>query len=118
MTLTHEFKTAMVEHYRLQSRYGQKHLAVVITLMAALELSPVSIRALMHCKAIELGLVPRPDGYLEDGTACYLLRTVAAVTGNALPESLAPYADTMFTARGAGGLDTAPTDPALVYRNH
>jgi hypothetical protein len=44
MTLTPEFKNAMIEHYRLLSRYGEKHLAVVVALMLALELAPVADR--------------------------------------------------------------------------
>ena len=118
MTLTPEFKQAMLEHYRLLSRYGEKHPAVVVALLVALELAPRADRPLLHCKAIELGLVPRPDGYLEDGTACYLLQSVTTVTGSPLPDSLASYGNTLFTARGAGSLDTTPIDPALVHRVH
>jgi hypothetical protein len=44
MTLTPEFKQAMLEHYRLLSRYGEKHPAVVVALMLALELAPVADR--------------------------------------------------------------------------
>ena len=115
MKATTECITAFHEYQHLVETLGDRHPATTMAMMVLMELVPDELKTMMHDKAKEMGILPEPDGYLEDGTACYRLEDVASNLGMTIEEAQLAM-DDFLAARGAAGLDTILIDSNLVHR--
>jgi ABC-type uncharacterized transport system ATPase subunit len=115
MTPTPECIAAFREYEHLMETLGDSHPATTMAMMVMLELAPDELKTNMRDKAKALGLLPEPDGYLDDGTPCYRLEDVANVHGVTAEEAQASM-DEFLEARGTAGLDTILIDSTLVNR--
>lgn len=115
MNTTPEFMTALDLHHSVQITMGLDHPLTKRAFALVMELAPAELKTLMADKAREIGLMPDPDGYLDDGSPVYRLESVARKLG--LSESEAQDAVQAFMAdRVALGLNTMAIDPALIHR--
>lgn len=115
MEPTTECIAAFHEYQHLVETLGDRHPATTMAMMVLMELVPDELKTMMHDKAKEMGILPEPDGYLEDGTACYRLEDVASNLGMTIEEAQLAM-DDFLAARGAAGLDTILIDSHLVHR--
>jgi hypothetical protein len=115
MTTSPECISAFHEYQHLVETLGDNHPATTMAMMVMIELAPEELKTMMHDKAKEMGLLPQPDGYLDDGTACYRLEDVAANLGMTNDDAQSAM-DEFLDARGAAGLDTILIDSNLVHR--
>ena len=65
------FIQAMQEYERISSRYGIDSEQEREQLRNVLSLAPQSLKDEMHQKAKEMGLIPPPSGYTDDGQPIY-----------------------------------------------
>ncbi len=115
MNITPKFRLAMQKHLHLVETLGEDHTDTMTALMLAMESAPESFKDLMHVEAVRLDLIPKADGYLEDGQPVYRLEDLAAKLGVSVQEAQATL-DRLMTERSAAGLDTILIDSALVHR--
>lgn len=108
-----EFLRAAEHHAALAERLGPEHPDVMMAMTTVLEHAPATLKETIHAKAVEMGLMPEPDGYLEDGSPVYRLEDVAAKLG-------APIAEVEATMRALVAMhgDGLAIDAALVHRRH
>lgn len=117
MNPTPEFMSALDMHHAMLTTMGEDHPLTQRAFALVMELAPSELKTLMADKAREMGLMPDPDGYLDDGSPVYRLESVARKLG--LSESEAQESVQAFMAdRVALGLDTMAIDPALIHRTH
>lgn len=117
MNTTPEFLAAVDMHHAMRTTMGEDHPLTQRALALVMELAPDELKTLMADKAREMGLMPDPDGYLDDGTPVYRLDSVARKLG--MSEAQAQDAiQALMADRVALGLDTMPIDPALIHRTH
>ncbi len=94
----------------LAETLGRDHAESRQALELVMALAPIELQAMMHAKALELGLTPPASGYLADATPVYRLKDVAARLG--LSEADASESLKMVKSeRAAAGLDNGTIDP-------
>lgn len=114
-----EFLHAAERHAALAERLGPEHPDVMMAMVVVLEHAPASLKETIRAKAVELGLMPEPDGYLEDGSPVFSLEAVAAKLG----APVAQVEETMralLALREDAGLPIGgmAIDGAMVHRRH
>lgn len=108
-----EFLAAAERHAELAAQLGPEHPDVLLAMAFVLEHAPASLKETIHSKAVEMGLMPEADGYLEDGSPVYSLEAVAAKLG-------APVSEVEQTMRALVAMhgDGLAIDGALIHRRH
>lgn len=112
---TPEFLEAMHACLILKDELGLEHPETSRALMVAMALAPDSLKDFMAEQAKELGLMPEPDGYTEDGEPVFTLESIAAKMGMSMEEAQAA-AEIMLADCGELGLPTVLVDPEAVHR--
>lgn len=117
MKRTLEFTQAVNDHIELLETLGENHPATTMAMMVMMELAPEPLKQELLTKAREFGMLPKPDGYLEDGTPAYCLEDIAKKLGISLKDAQIAM-DEFLEASGAAGLDTILIDSSKVHRRH
>lgn len=71
MNPTPDFMEAIKRHRRLVDTLGMDHADTMRAMMQAMELAPNELIDEFGNLAREMGLMPKADGYLEDGSPMY-----------------------------------------------
>lgn len=103
--MTDEFLAAVERQRYLAATLGPDHPDVVLAMGEVLEHAPEELLNTIRAKAREMGLLPEPDGYLEDGRPVYSTQAVADTLGvpvQQVEEGLA----TLIAHRADLGIDT------------
>ena len=109
-----EFLAAVEEHHHAAEALGHDHPQVKRLMQRAMALAPRTLLDTMQAKAHELGLMPEPDGYLDNGQPLYSLEVIARQNGMTVEEVQAGIEELLETC---GDLPVmAPIDPARVHR--
>lgn len=110
------FSHAMRQYVNISKRLGDDHAEVNKALTKALSIAPDWFRGEMHTKANEMGLIPEPAGYLDNGDPVYSLESVAKAHGISIEEAELGMTE-MLSARAELGLSSEViTDHSLVNR--
>lgn len=110
-----EFLAAVDDCLRITEALGQDHLQAKRAMQRAMALAPRSVLDEFHKMADELGLMPEPDGYLEDGQPVVSLQAMAAQLGLSMKEAQACM-DEMLADMEDAGVSVQLIDPARVHR--
>ena len=110
-----EFLEAVSMCFLLQETLGIDHPEADRALSVAMRLAPQSLHDEMHQKARDMGLVPEPSGYTEDGQPAYSLECIAAKMGVPMAEAEDRMRE-MLEMHNELGLPTGLLDPATVHR--
>ncbi|MDD2712583.1 MAG: hypothetical protein PHU77_06640 [Simplicispira sp.] len=110
-----EFLAAVDDCLRITEALGQDHPHAKRAMQRVMALAPRSLMDELHKMADELGLMPEPDGYLEDGQPVVSLQAVAAQLGISLEEAQKGM-DEMLAELEAAGVPVQTIDPASVHR--
>ena len=109
-----EFLAAVDELAHTVEALGQDHPQAKRAMQRAMSLAPRTLLDTMQAKAKELGLMPEPDGYLDNGQPLYSLEAIARQNGMTVEEVQAGIEEMLETC---GDLPVmAPIDPARVHR--
>jgi len=111
---TPEFLTAMSACLHLVEALGIEHPDTTRAMQRAMLLAPPSMNTFMADTVRELDLIPKADGYLDNGQPVYSLESIAAKLGLGMDEAM----DTMLEDRAELGLPAVLVDPATVHRKH
>ena len=110
-----EFLDAVDELTRTVEELGHEHHQAKRAMQRALVLAPRTLRDEIIRMAESTGLLPKPDGYTEDGQPVVSLEALAAQWGMTLEEAQA-HADAMLAELEAAGVTMPAIDPARVHR--
>lgn len=110
-----EFLDAVGELTRTVEELGHEHHQAKRAMQRALVLAPRTLRDEIIRMAESTGLLPKPDGYTEDGQPVVSLEALAAQWGMTLEEAQA-HADAMLAELDAAGVTMPAIDPARVHR--
>ena len=110
-----EFLAAVDELMRTAEALGHDHPEAKRAMALAMMLAPRTLRDEFHKMAKDMGLMPEPDGYLEDGQPVVSLEAVAAQLGMTLEEAQA-HVDEMLVELEAAGVSMQTIDPTSVHR--
>lgn len=110
-----EFLAAVDELMRTAEALGREHPQTERAMRRAMTLAPRSLMDEFHKMANELDLMPKPDGYTEDGQPVVSLQALAAQLGMSLEEARA-HADEILAELEAAGVPMPTIDPARVHR--
>ena len=110
-----EFLDAVDELTRTVEELGHEHHQAKRAMQRAMMLAPRTLRDEITRMAESMGLLPKPDGYTEDGQPVVSLETLAAQWGMTLEEAQA-HADAMLAELEAAGVTMPAIDPARVHR--
>lgn len=109
-----EFLAAVEACMAAAEALGNDHPQVKRLMQRAMSLAPRTLLDTMQAKAKELGLMPEPDGYLDNGQPLYSLEAIARQNGMTVEEVQAGIEEMLETC---GDLPVmAPIDPARVHR--
>ena len=110
-----EFLAAVDELTRTVEELGHEHHQAKRAMQRALVLAPRTLRDEITRMAESTGLLPKPDGYTEDGQPVVSLEALAAQWGMTLEEAQA-HADDVVAELEAAGVTMPAIDPARVHR--
>ena len=110
-----EFLAAVDELMRTAEALGQDHPEAKRAMQRAMMLAPRTLRDEITRMAESTGLLPKPDGYTEDGQPMVSLEGLAAQWGMTLAEAQARM-DEMLVELEAAGVSMPTIDPARVHR--
>ena len=110
-----EFLAAVDELTRTVEALGQDHPQAKRAMQRAMMLAPRTLQDEITRMAESTGLLPKPDGYTEDGQPMVSLEAVAAQWGMTLEEAQA-HMDEMLAEQEAAGVSMPTIDPARVHR--
>ena len=110
-----EFLEALGKFLLLQETLGIDHPEADKALAVAMRLAPQSLHDEMHQKARDMGLVPEPSGYTEDGQPAYSLECIADKMGVSMEEAEDRMHE-MLKTHNELGLPTWLIDPATVHK--
>lgn len=110
-----EFLDAVDELTRTVEELGHEHHQAKRAMHRAMALAPRTLRDEIIRMAESTGLLPKPDGYTEDGQPVVSLEALAAQWGMTLEEAQA-HADAMLAELEAAGVTMPAIDPARVHR--
>ena len=76
------------DHYKaMLEQYGDDHPITQQAFHLTLHYTPEHIKAEMDAKAKEMGLLPRPSGYTDDGEPMYRLEDIAKHLGMSIEDA-------------------------------
>ena len=110
-----EFLAAVDELTRTVEALGHEHPQAKRAMQRAMALAPRTLRDEIIRMAEGTGLLPKPDGYTEDGQPVVSLEALAAQWGMTLEEAQA-HADDVVAELEAAGVTMPAIDPARVHR--
>ncbi|MDV2440219.1 hypothetical protein QR665_12175 [Acinetobacter gerneri] len=106
------------EHYKaMLEQFGKDHPITERAFLLTLHYTPEHIKKEMHQKAKELGLLPKPSGYLDNGTAVYAIEDIAKQLRISIEEAQAQL-DNLLQIEQQLGIVTGVTlvDPNTVNK--
>ena len=99
---------ALDEFERAKEKYGETSPQAMKWLATMLALVPDELKEKIFDEGIRLGLLPKPDGYLEDGTPVYSFRLIEEFFGVS-PVEIKTRIQTLNEARQFVGKDALPS---------
>lgn len=107
---------ALDEFERAKEKYGPTSPQAMKWLATMLTLVPDELKEKIFDEGIRLGLFPKPDGYLEDGTPAYSFRLIEEFFGVS-PVEIKTRLQTLNKARQAVGQDVLSSyDDSTVHK--
>jgi hypothetical protein len=109
------FSEAMRQYIRISERLGDEHPEAKRAMTKALSLAPDWFRDEMHAKAKEMGLMPEPTGYLDNGDPVFSIESIAKAHGISIEEA-EQHMNEFLADRDALGLSSVVIDHSQVNR--
>ena len=109
------FTHAMNQYKKIAAQHGDESEHARIAFTKAMLLAPKWFSDEMSDMAVDMGLIPKPSGYLDNGEPIYDLRDVAKhldVPFDEAEQSL----HKLIAARDSLGMDTMLVNPSTVNR--
>jgi hypothetical protein len=113
-----EFKAALAKYGQLSELYGDDHQITKDAFTVLLKLAPDEYIEEAHKVAVEMNLMPEPNGYLEDGTAMYRLDDIATKVGVTIEDAELAMHNIKSVLSEAGLPNTEIVDSRVIHLRH
>lgn len=110
------FRAAMQRHVRVAERHGEDSPEARRSFAEAMALAPKWFVDEMSAKAEEMGLLPKPSGYLDDGSPMFSVAEVAKQLGVSLEEADAAMREMLADRQALGLPNDGLVHAAQVHR--